>query len=43
MAMAIVYVHKSFAQNENTVMVGGVEMYPSKNINRLCLLIIFIQ
>lgn len=32
MAIAIMFVHASFAQQENTVMVGGAAMYPSKNI-----------
>jgi len=31
-AAAVMFVNASFAQMEKTVMVGGAEMYPSKNI-----------
>ena len=31
-AVAIVFANASFAQKENTVMVGGAAMYPTKNI-----------
>lgn len=31
-AAAILFAHPSFAQKENTVMVGGAAMYPTKNI-----------
>ena len=31
-AVAVLFVNASFAQNEKTVMVGGAAMYPSKNI-----------